>query len=516
LEADFSPRFADTEGVRLGFVHLSGPRRGAAESFDGPVVQIGTAAGAEVRLDGVPGVAPVHAQLVAEGGRVRLLPRAPLRLNSAPSGGAPLRDGDVLELGGVALRFRIEGGRRGPRPLAARGAVAAALLAAGISGFLALRVREAERERRAASAEHTSGIAELRRALEAVRAEAASRDAFAARALERAKAEVESSLLSKLGAEVERSVERSPGLLAAVEAARRAEASDGAVGEVIRRRGMGVCVIQGAYGFAREIGGEWRFLREARPASDAEREKMPLTLEGDGEIFRVDYTGTGFLADASGLVLTSRHIAEPWWKSEGSAPLIEAGYEPRLLLLRAFFPGRAEPVRFALERSRVSEEADLALLAFEPSGPLPEPLPLAADGAAALGQRVVLLGYPSGLSALLAKSEEDLSDPSTLETIDPVRLLDDLAARGLVRPLPTQGHIGDVLPAKVLYDAATAVGASGGPVLDLQGRVVAINYGLLKSFRAANFGVPVRFARALLQSAPVSSRSTESRSTPTK
>lgn len=503
--------------MRLGFVHLSGPRRGAEERFEGPIVQIGTAAGADVRLDGVPGVAPFHAQVLVEGGRARLLARAPLRVNAAPSGEARLREGDVVDVGGVALRFTIEKGARGPRSLAARVAVAAALVAAGVAGVLALRVRDAERERRAAAAEHASGIAELRRALDALRAEAASRETVAARALERAKAEVELSVLSKLGAEVERSVERSPGVAAAVEAARRAEASDRAAGEVIRRRGAAVCVIQGSYGFAREIGGEWRFLREAKPGTAAEGEKVPLTLEGDGEVFRVDYTGTGFLADASGLVLTSRHIAEPWWKSEGAAPLLEAGYAPRLLFLRAFFPGRAEPVRFATERSVVSDEADLAVLAFEPTSPLPEPLPLADDAAAALGQRVVLLGYPSGLSALLAKSEEEFSDQVALkEAVDPVRLLDDLAARGLVRPLPTQGHIGDVLPAKVLYDAATAVGASGGPVLDLQGRVVAVNYGLLKSFRAANFGVPVRFARALLQSASVSSRRTESRSTPTK
>jgi len=51
---------------------------------------------------------------------------------------------------------------------------------------------------------------------------------------------------------------------------------------------------------------------------------------------------------------------------------------------------------------------------------------------------------------------------------------------------------------RILFDAATAVGGSGGPLVDLEGRVVAINYGILRAFRGANFAVPARFAADLL------------------
>ena len=65
----------------------------------------------------------------------------------------------------------------------------------------------------------------------------------------------------------------------------------------------------------------------------------------------------------------------------------------------------------------------------------------------------------------------------------------------------TRGHISDLVPDKVLFDAPTAVGGSGGPLFDMTGRVVAVNYGILRSFRGANFGVPVRHAQALLTKA---------------
>jgi S1-C subfamily serine protease len=282
----------------------------------------------------------------------------------------------------------------------------------------------------------------------------------------------------------------------------RIERADAAAERIISRYAPSVCVIQGSYGFGKVRDGQWRFLREA-PADllkgmDIAADKVPLMLEGDGPIFRVEYTGTGFLVDGRGVVLTNRHIAEPWWKSEAAAPLLRDGYEARFLHLRAYFPGRRAPVAFALEKTLLAEDGDLGALFFDASREeaLPGPIELAPPDALVPGRRVLLLGYPSGLDALLARTDEDLS--GTPEGFEPLAVLDALAERDLVRPLPSQGHIGDVLPDRVVFDAPTAVGGSGGPLLDMSGRVVAINYGILKAFRGANFGVPVTKARALL------------------
>ncbi|MGH7162857.1 MAG: S1 family peptidase, partial [Planctomycetota bacterium] len=317
--------------------------------------------------------------------------------------------------------------------------------------------------------------------------------------VETAVAEVESSVLKRLNSEIERTLSSNPDLLAA----RRVAAGDAAFESILARLAPSVCLIQGSYGFAREIDGKWAFLREIAPdvLKDARREgdKVPLTIEGNGPIFQVEYTGTGFLADAGGLVLTNRHIAEPWWRSESAEPLLNDGFFPRFLYLRVFFPSMQASLPVQPDRTVLSDEADLAVLAIPRRDDLPEALPLAGPEDVVLGRRILLLGFPSGIKALIAKTDEVLSDALIEEeALDPTKVLDVLAERRMIRPIPTQGHVGDILKDKILYDAPTAEGGSGGPVLNMEGKVVAVNYGILKAFRGANFGVPAHFAIDLL------------------
>jgi S1-C subfamily serine protease len=49
--------------------------------------------------------------------------------------------------------------------------------------------------------------------------------------------------------------------------------------------------------------------------------------------------------------------------------------------------------------------------------------------------------------------------------------MEELARRNLIRPVTTQGHIGDVLPDKIVYDAQTTSGGSGGPLFNNEGKV---------------------------------------------
>ena len=77
-------------------------------------------------------------------------------------------------------------------------------------------------------------------------------------------------------------------------------------------------------------------------------------------------------------------------------------------------------------------------------------------------------------------------------------LLRELAKRKLIRPISTQGHIGDVRPDRLVYDAQTTSGGSGGPVIDLDGKVVGVNFAILEGFAGASFAVPVRDARKLV------------------
>jgi S1-C subfamily serine protease len=87
------------------------------------------------------------------------------------------------------------------------------------------------------------------------------------------------------------------------------------------------------------------------------------------------------------------------------------------------------------------------------------------------------------------------------EIPDVYRLADNMAARGMIRPFSTQGHLSDVQPHQMTFDAQTAIGGSGGPLLSKAGRVIGINYAILERFSGANFGIPIRFGVALLEKA---------------
>jgi S1-C subfamily serine protease len=78
------------------------------------------------------------------------------------------------------------------------------------------------------------------------------------------------------------------------------------------------------------------------------------------------------------------------------------------------------------------------------------------------------------------------------------QILDELARRSLIRPLITQGHIGDVLPDKIVFDAQTTSGGSGGPLFNQQGKVIGVTYAVLKGFGGSNFGIPIRLSQPLL------------------
>jgi S1-C subfamily serine protease len=65
--------------------------------------------------------------------------------------------------------------------------------------------------------------------------------------------------------------------------------------------------------------------------------------------------------------------------------------------------------------------------------------------------------------------------------------------------LVTQGHVGDVLEDKIVYDAQTTSGGSGGPLLNREGGVIGVTFAVVKGFGGSNFGVPIRFASPLLK-----------------
>jgi S1-C subfamily serine protease len=61
------------------------------------------------------------------------------------------------------------------------------------------------------------------------------------------------------------------------------------------------------------------------------------------------------------------------------------------------------------------------------------------------------------------------------------------------------GHISDVLDDKIVYDDATTSDGSGGPLFNRGGKVIAINFAVLRDFGGSNLAVPVKYAKDLLR-----------------
>jgi S1-C subfamily serine protease len=237
--------------------------------------------------------------------------------------------------------------------------------------------------------------------------------------------------------------------------------------------------------------------RNGEPLKDSDG-KIVYTLEGRAPEVRADFFGTGFIVD-DGKILTNHHVAQPWWNNDELADVEKQGLQTVIGSMTAYFPelARGMPVE-ALE---ISEEADLALLRGNLSE-LKRPI-LKLDSrkeAAVSGQSLLSLGYATGLSAILARTSQDVVENIvSMSHGDPSEVIEELARRKLIRPLVTQGHIGDVLTDRIIYDAQTTSGGSGGPLINREGRVIGVTFAVVKDFGGSNFGVPIRYAQTMLK-----------------
>src|ERR1700689_118989 len=228
--------------------------------------------------------------------------------------------------------------------------------------------------------------------------------------------------------------------------------------------------------------------QQGQPLQDSGGDPI-LTLEGHGPEVKIDIFGTGFVAGPHGRGMTNHHVAEPWWKTDDFKVFTDQGYQPEISAIRAYFPG--DPRAFHAEVQQISPETDLATMLVDMQD-LKRSVLLVDwnQGAAVTGQPVILMGYATGLAAILARTDEDTAQEIiSHKAIDVSKVLDDLA-------LP------NMLPDKILFDAQTTNAVSGGPLFNRKGKVIGVTYSLLKGFGGSNFGIPIKFSEPLLGAAP--------------
>ncbi|UWR12425.1 S1 family peptidase [Sulfitobacter mediterraneus] len=273
----------------------------------------------------------------------------------------------------------------------------------------------------------------------------------------------------------------------------------GASGRVINGSIASVAFLQGAYGLRQKESG--KFLRHVLGPDG-----MPLQTpfgkplvdpDGTGKPIEFQFTGTGFLLKNGGHLVTNRHVALPWTIGDRPESFDQSGLEPEMLKLVAFLPGLAVPVDADL--LAFSNTADVALLSLEQSATHGRGLILAQE-MPDIGDEVILLGFSTGLRALLAQAgREFLMALEEKGETDFWTVATRLSKEDRIAPLASRGIIAQITKKAVVYDAETTVGGSGGPAMDSNGHVIAVNAAILPEFGGANIGVPVLEVHRLLE-----------------
>jgi serine protease Do len=143
---------------------------------------------------------------------------------------------------------------------------------------------------------------------------------------------------------------------------------------------------------------------------------------------KTEVTGSGVIATADGLVVTNHHVVERAEKVEVSVP------------------GRKQPYRAEVLGN--DKQTDLAVLRIQPERALPA-AEFGKSENVRVGQWVLAIGNPYGL--------------------------DGTVSLGIVSAKGRNLEIPDLLNDFIQTDAMIDRGSSGGPLVDLQGRVVGIN-----------------------------------------
>ena len=509
--------------MKFALIHISGEHRGQTQYFDSTRVSLGRDPGNDLVFsgDGSQPVVPLHVELYEADCEMHLHnedPSVTTLVNHNPLDEATLHDQDLIQLGpqGPKLRLRIQAEEyaackrsheilrdawdmAGEARNEGRGAVwsflgqlvydlrrhatrsiqmmvvALLVLLTGGMGGMAYYSYSTQRA-------HEQDIAALLKQLESARLSQAELEQRIEE--ERVKMDtaltahqVETNQMVAMLEEQNRQSRRvSPEEVQLIQSRLKAlEVERRSAQMLIRRYGSSICFLYGAYGF----------LQKGQSAG------VPHSL--------FEYTGTGFLIDKKGLIVTNRHLVEPWTMDPSGVEIVKDGFQPQLVTLLAYFPGRPQPSKVLLVQ--VSKEGDVALGRVVPIPQGITPIPLGTPAAkGVVGETVVVLGYPVGVEGVLARMKEQVVE-TLLKKQDRSmrRLVHDIAEQRGIRPLATQGHIGDIVPGRLVYDAQTMGGSSGSPVFNLAGEVIAVNSAYLEPFRGgASFGVPIAQVLSLI------------------
>jgi S1-C subfamily serine protease len=165
---------------------------------------------------------------------------------------------------------------------------------------------------------------------------------------------------------------------------------------------------------------------------------------------RSQVTGSGVIVDAQGAILTNEHVVDNAEKVTVSVPGSKRKYPARII--------------------GMDRQTDIALLRITPDAPLPAATLGSADDVQ-VGQWVLAIGNPYGL--------------------------DGTVSFGIVSAKGRNLEVPDLLNDFIQTDAMIDRGSSGGPLVDLEGRVLGINS--RGQGRGIGFTIPIDVVREVMR-----------------
>jgi S1-C subfamily serine protease len=243
-------------------------------------------------------------------------------------------------------------------------------------------------------------------------------------------------------------------------------------------RGVGMITV--TYGFSRA--GKQDLLRyeldsQGQVATTTSRsgESVPkVSFTGSGAPVQRTATATGFLVDSTGYLLTSRYITEPWVSDSELQRLRSGGVDldGRIIEAHVYFPPGDRSLPIVVQRR--SDSADVAVVRAvgKPGVPF---LALAADTSLMRpGDGLILIGYPADARGLLFRVDSTERNDILRRAGSGGGLTAELARRGLIQPLVSDGAITTTTSEGITHTAGAAFGGGGAPLINGHRHVVGV------------------------------------------
>ena len=174
------------------------------------------------------------------------------------------------------------------------------------------------------------------------------------------------------------------------------------------------------------------------------------------------------------------------------------GLQPQISTIRAYFPG--DPRAFHAEIQEISDDTDLASMRVDMKD-LKRPVLAIETGkdTALSGQPIILMGYATGLAAILARTDEQTAQEILKNSgSDVSQMLDELAQAQFDSSADHAGSHRRCLARQNRFRRADNFRRLRRPLFNRQGKVIGVTYAILKGFGGSNFGIPIRFSQPLL------------------